>query len=301
MSGVLTPEEERALDAALGGAFDDVGDSDGGADEDAADSGSGDSDDAESDSDDSGGAAGDEGGSDDFGEAESDADEDELTPADMAAIAAFVGGDEDDASAASDSSDALAAAARAFLGTKAKKKKPAKAPKAAEPAEEEEPAEADAGPSDKQAKKLRRRRKQRERLKARRAEARAGSSSLPPTLYVRAFHGDLRKRDLAALVEAKLGAAAQIRLAGEKAGAATAFVELAPGSDAAAAAQTLNKLWAGGVQLTVKPALDKAGLATVVKGKAKKEPAAGKRKREVPDKKAKVKGSRRDTRKKGKK
>ncbi|KAH8060112.1 hypothetical protein JL722_5069 [Aureococcus anophagefferens] len=185
-------------------------------------------------------------------------DEDALLPEDERAINAFVGDDGDDDGEAdepdaSDGADGAAAPAPAPSG-------------GTRPLTEEE----------KREKKLARRKKQRDRLKAKKAEVREGSSNLPPTVYVRAFHGEFEKKDLRTVFDDAVGADAVARIrivGGADARSGAAFVEL---SDAAhvPAALALNRTAVGDLRISVKPALDKKGLETVVKRKAAKPRAA---------------------------
>lgn len=258
----LSKEEEEALEKALG-AFDEVDEDlveEEEEDEEAAEDAAAEDDaDAAEDADDA--SAADDGV----------VDEDALLPEDERAIDAFVGDDgDDDVSVASDSSAALARAARRFLG------------KGDEPDEAAAPAPAPSGGTrplteeEKREKKLARRKKQRDRLKAKKAEVREGSSALPPTVYVRAFHGEFEKKDLRAVFDDAVGADAVARIrivGGADARSGAAFVEL---SDAAhvPAALALDRTAVGDLRISVKPALDKRGLETIVKRKAAKPRAA---------------------------
>ena len=108
------------------------------------------------------------------------------------------------------------------------------------------------------------------------AEVREGSSNLPPTVYVRAFHGEFEKKDLRTVFDDAVGADAVARIrivGGADARSGAAFVEL---SDAAhvPAALALDRTAVGDLRISVKPALDKKGLETVVKRKAAKPRAA---------------------------
>ena len=148
-------------------------------------------------------------------------------------------------------------------------------------------------PADKQAKCKARRQRQRERAKAKKKELQKGGGG-PPTLFVRAFNGDLDRRELTKLAEATLGegAVTKVRAVGAPGKAASAYVELREGSVVSTSAQKLHKKQLpGGAQLSVKPALDKKGLEAVVKkgAKRKAEPSAkaeGKARRAVLKKKA---------------
>ena len=133
-------------------------------------------------------------------------------------------------------------------------------------------------PADKQAKCKARRQRQRERAKAKKKELQKGCGG-PPTLFVRAFNGDLDRRELTKLAEATLGegAVTKVRAVGAPGKAASAYVELREGSVVSTSAQKLHKKQLpGGAQLSVKPALDKKGLEAVVKkgAKRKAEPSA---------------------------
>ena len=260
----LSKEEEEALEKALG-AFDEVDEDlveeeedDEEAPEDAAAE-----DDAEAAEDADDASAADDGV----------VDEDALLPEDERAIAAFVGDDgDDDVSVASDSSAALARAARRFLG----KGEPDEADGAAAPAPAPGGGTRPLTEEEKREKKLARRKKQRDRLKAKKAEVREGSSNLPPTVYVRAFHGEFEKKDLRTVFDDAVGADAVARIrivGGADARSGAAFVEL---SDAAhvPAALALDRTAVGDLRISVKPALDKKGLETVVKRKAAKPRAA---------------------------
>ena len=260
----LSKEEEEALEKALG-AFDEVDEDlveeeedDEEAPEDAAAE-----DDAEAAEDADDASAADDGV----------VDEDALLPEDERAIDAFVGDDgDDDVSVASDSSAALARAARRFLG----KGEPDEADGAAAPAPAPGGGTRPLTEEEKREKKLARRKKQRDRLKAKKAEVREGSSNLPPTVYVRAFHGEFEKKDLRTVFDDAVGADAVARIrivGGADARSGAAFVEL---SDAAhvPAALALDRTAVGDLRISVKPALDKKGLETVVKRKAAKSRAA---------------------------
>ena len=260
----LSKEEEEALEKALG-AFDEVDEDlveeeedDEEAPEDAAAE-----DDAEAAEDADDASAADDGV----------VDEDALLPEDERAIDAFVGDDgDDDVSVASDSSAALARAARRFLG----KGEPDEADGAAAPAPAPGGGTRPLTEEEKREKKLARRKKQRDRLKAKKAEVREGSSNLPPTVYVRAFHGEFEKKDLRTVFDDAVGADAVARIrivGGADARSGAAFVEL---SDAAhvPAALALDRTAVGDLRISVKPALDKKGLETVVKRKAAKPRAA---------------------------
>ena len=207
----------------------------------------------------------------------SESDDDSLSPADLAAINAFVGNDEwsDAGSACSDDSGALAREVARFerahafgAGADADGADDAEAP----------PPQAKQEPADKQAKCKARRQRQRERAKAKKKELQKGSGG-PPTLFVRAFNGDLDRRELTKLAEATLGegAVTKVRAVGAPGKAASAYVELREGSVVSTSAQKLHKKQLpGGAQLSVKPALDKKGLEAVVKkgAKRKAEPSA---------------------------
>ena len=218
----------------------------------------------------------------------SESDDDSLSPADLAAINAFVGDAEwsDAGSACSDDSGALAREVARFershgFGNGADDDDDAAAPP---PAKQE--------PADKQAKCKARRQRQRERAKAKKKELQKGSGG-PPTLFVRAFNGDLDRRELTKLAEATLGegVVTKVRAVGAPGKAESAYVELRDGCAVATAAQRLHKKQLpSGAQLSVKPALDKKGLEAVVKKGAKRkapstEKAEGKR-RAVLKKKA---------------
>ena len=228
------------------------------------------------------------------GGAEDSEEDDELRPEDLAAIDAFVGGDNesDAASMGSDSSAALARAASQYLGDvdddvsddgapppqRARAKPAAKKP-AAKPAPRDADDAADAGagaPVDKQAKCKARRQRQRERAKAKQKERKAGPAGQAPTLFVRAFNGELDRRELTKLAEASLGGGVvtKVRAVGEDGGTTSVYIELQEGTPVREAAQKLHKKQlANGAQLSVKPALDKAGLEDVVRKKGKrKEP-----------------------------
>ena len=205
----------------------------------------------------------------------SEGDDDSLSPADLAAINAFVGNDEwsDAGSACSDDSGALAREVARFershgFGAGADDDDAAAAPP---PPPKQEPA-------DKQAKCKARRQRQRERAKAKKKELQKGSGG-PPTLFVRAFNGDLDRRELTKLAEATLGegVVTKVRAVGAPGKAESAYVELRDGCVVATAAQRLHKKQLpSGAQLSVKPALDKKGLEAVVKkgAKRKAEPSA---------------------------
>ena len=205
----------------------------------------------------------------------SESDDDSLSPADLAAINAFVGNDEwsDAGSACSDDSGALAREVARFershgFGAGADDDDAAAAPP---PPPKQEPA-------DKQAKCKARRQRQRERAKAKKKELQKGSGG-PPTLFVRAFNGDLDRRELTKLAEATLGegVVTKVRAVGAPGKAESAYVELRDGCAVATAAQRLHKKQLpSGAQLSVKPALDKKGLEAVVKkgAKRKAEPSA---------------------------
>ena len=202
-------------------------------------------------------------------------DDDSLSPADLAAINAFVGNDEwsDAGSACSDDSGALAREVARFershgFGAGADDDDAAAAP----------PPQAKQEPADKQAKCKARRQRQRERAKAKKKELQKGSGG-PPTLFVRAFNGDLDRRELTKLAEATLGegVVTKVRAVGAPGKAESAYVELRDGCVVATAAQKLHKKQLpSGAQLSVKPALDKRGLEAVVKkgAKRKAEPSA---------------------------
>ena len=260
----LSKEEEEALEKALG-AFDEVDEDlveEEEEDEEAAEDAAAE-DDAEAAEDADDASAADDGV----------VDEDALLPEDERAIDAFVGDDgDDDVSVASDSSAALARAARRFLG----KGEPDEADGAAAPAPAPGGGTRPLTEEEKREKKLARRKKQRDRLKAKKAEVREGSSALPPTVYVRAFHGEFEKKDLRTVFDDAVGADAVARIrivGGADARSGAAFVEL---SDAAhvPAALALDRTAVGDLRISVKPALDKKGLETVVKRKAAKPRAA---------------------------
>ena len=222
----------------------------------------------------------------------SEGDDDSLSPADLAAINAFVGNDEwsDAGSACSDDSGALAREVARFerahaFGAGADADGSDDDADAPPPQQKQEPA-------DKQAKCKARRQRQRERAKAKKKELQKGSGG-PPTLFVRAFNGDLDRRELTKLAEATLGegVVTKVRAVGAPGKAESAYVELRDGCVVATAAQRLHKKQLpSGAQLSVKPALDKKGLEAVVKKGAKRkapstEKAQGKR-RAVLKKKA---------------
>ena len=208
----------------------------------------------------------------------SESDDDSLSPADLAAINAFVGNDEwsDAGSACSDESGALAREVARFershgFGASADADDADDEAAAPPPPPKQEPA-------DKQAKCKARRQRQRERAKAKKKELQQGGGG-PPTLFVRAFNGDLDRRELTKLAEATLGegAVTKVRAVGAPGKAASAYVELREGSVVSTSAQKLHKKQLpGGAQLSVKPALDKKGLEAVVKkgAKRKAEPSA---------------------------
>ena len=208
----------------------------------------------------------------------SESDDDSLSPADLAAINAFVGNDEwsDAGSACSDDSGALAREVARFershgFGASADADDADDEAAAPPPPPKQEPA-------DKQAKCKARRQRQRERAKAKKKELQKGSGG-PPTLFVRAFNGDLDRRELTKLAEATLGegVVTKVRAVGAPGKAASAYVELREGSVVSTSAQKLHKKQLpGGAQLSVKPALDKKGLEAVVKkgAKRKAEPSA---------------------------
>ena len=214
-------------------------------------------------------------------------DDDSLSPADLAAINAFVGDDEwsDAGSACSDSSGALAREVSRFERSHGFGAGADDDDAAAPPQQKQEPA-------DKQAKCKARRQRQRERAKAKKKELQKGSGG-PPTLFVRAFNGDLDRRELTKLAEATLGegVVTKVRAVGAPGKAESAYVELRDGCAVATSAQKLHKKQLpSGAQLSVKPALDKKGLEAVVKKGAKRkapstEKAQGKR-RAVLKKKA---------------
>ena len=205
----------------------------------------------------------------------SESDDDSLSPADLAAINAFVGDEEwsDAGSACSDDSGALAREVARFershgFGAGADDDDAAAAP----------PPQAKQEPADKQAKCKARRQRQRERAKAKKKELQKGSGG-PPTLFVRAFNGDLDRRELTKLAEATLGegVVTKVRAVGAPGKAESAYVELREDCAVATAAQRLHKKQLpSGAQLSVKPALDKKGLEAVVKkgAKRKAEPSA---------------------------
>ena len=217
----------------------------------------------------------------------SESDDDSLSPADLAAINAFVGDAEwsDAGSACSDDSGALAREVARFERAHAFGAGADDDDAAAPPQQKQEPA-------DKQAKCKARRQRQRERAKAKKKELQKGSGG-PPTLFVRAFNGDLDRRELTKLAEATLGegVVTKVRAVGAPGKAESAYVELRDGCAVATAAQKLHKKQLpSGAQLSVKPALDKKGLEAVVKKGAKRkapstEKAQGKR-RAVLKKKA---------------
>ena len=208
----------------------------------------------------------------------SESDDDSLSPADLAAINAFVGDEEwsDAGSACSDDSGALAREVARFershgFGASADADDADDEAAAPPPPPKQEPA-------DKQAKCKARRQRQRERAKAKKKELQQGGGG-PPTLFVRAFNGDLDRRELTKLAEATLGegAVTKVRAVGAPGKAASAYVELREGSVVSTSAQKLHKKQLpGGAQLSVKPALDKKGLEAVVKkgAKRKAEPSA---------------------------
>ena len=203
----------------------------------------------------------------------SESDDDSLSPADLAAINAFVGDDEwsDAGSACSDSSGALAREVSRFERSHGFGAGADDDDAAAPPQQKQEPA-------DKQAKCKARRQRQRERAKAKKKELQKGSGG-PPTLFVRAFNGDLDRRELTKLAEATLGegVVTKVRAVGAPGKAESAYVELRDGCAVATAAQRLHKKQLpSGAQLSVKPALDKKGLEAVVKkgAKRKAEPSA---------------------------
>ena len=205
-------------------------------------------------------------------------DDDSLSPADLAAINAFVGDAEwsDAGSACSDDSGALAREVARFershgFGASADADDADDEAAAPPPPPKQEPA-------DKQAKCKARRQRQRERAKAKKKELQKGSGG-PPTLFVRAFNGDLDRRELTKLAEATLGegVVTKVRAVGAPGKAESAYVELRDGCVVATAAQRLHKKQLpSGAQLSVKPALDKRGLEAVVKkgAKRKAEPSA---------------------------
>ena len=217
----------------------------------------------------------------------SESDDDSLSPADLAAINAFVGDDEwsDAGSACSDSSGALAREVSRFershgfgAGADANADSEDEDAAAAAPPPKAKQEQGAAAPADKQAKCKARRQRQRERAKAKKKELQQGGGG-PPTLFVRAFNGDLDRRELTKLAEATLGegAVTKVRAVGAPGKAASAYVELREGSVVSTSAQKLHKKQLpGGAQLSVKPALDKKGLEAVVKkgAKRKAEPSA---------------------------
>ena len=222
----------------------------------------------------------------------SESDDDSLSPADLAAINAFVGNDEwsDAGSACSDDSGALAREVARFerahaFGAGADADDADDEAAAPPPPPKQEPA-------DKQAKCKARRQRQRERAKAKKKELQKGSGG-PPTLFVRAFNGDLDRRELTKLAEATLGegVVTKVRAVGAPGKAESAYVELRDDCAVSTSAQRLHKKQLpSGAQLSVKPALDKKGLEAVVKKGAKRkapstEKAQGKR-RAVLKKKA---------------
>ena len=203
----------------------------------------------------------------------SESDDDSLSPADLAAINAFVGDAEwsDAGSACSDDSGALAREVARFERSHGFGAGADDEDAAAPPQQKQEPA-------DKQAKCKARRQRQRERAKAKKKELQKGSGG-PPTLFVRAFNGDLDRRELTKLAEATLGegVVTKVRAVGAPGKAESAYVELRDGCAVATAAQRLHKKQLpSGAQLSVKPALDKKGLEAVVKkgAKRKAEPSA---------------------------
>ena len=203
----------------------------------------------------------------------SESDDDSLSPADLAAINAFVGNDEwsDAGSACSDDSGALAREVARFERSHGFGAGADDDDAAAPPQQKQEPA-------DKQAKCKARRQRQRERAKAKKKELQKGSGG-PPTLFVRAFNGDLDRRELTKLAEATLGegVVTKVRAVGAPGKAESAYVELRDGCAVATSAQKLHKKQLpSGAQLSVKPALDKKGLEAVVKkgAKRKAEPSA---------------------------
>ena len=203
----------------------------------------------------------------------SESDDDSLSPADLAAINAFVGDAEwsDAGSACSDDSGALAREVARFERSHGFGAGADDDDAAAPPQQKQEPA-------DKQAKCKARRQRQRERAKAKKKELQKGSGG-PPTLFVRAFNGDLDRRELTKLAEATLGegVVTKVRAVGAPGKAESAYVELRDGCVVATAAQKLHKKQLpSGAPLSVKPALDKRGLEAVVKkgAKRKAEPSA---------------------------
>ena len=217
----------------------------------------------------------------------SEGDDDSLSPEDLAAINAFVGNDEwsDAGSACSDDSGALAREVARFERSHGFGAGADDEDAAAPPQQKQEPA-------DKQAKCKARRQRQRERAKAKKKELQKGSGG-PPTLFVRAFNGDLDRRELTKLAEATLGegVVTKVRAVGAPGKAESAYVELRDDCAVSTSAQRLHKKQLpSGAQLSVKPALDKKGLEAVVKKGAKRkapstEKAQGKR-RAVLKKKA---------------
>ena len=203
----------------------------------------------------------------------SESDDDSLSPADLAAINAFVGDAEwsDAGSACSDDSGALAREVARFERSHGFGAGADDEDAAAPPQQKQEPA-------DKQAKCKARRQRQRERAKAKKKELQKGSGG-PPTLFVRAFNGDLDRRELTKLAEATLGegVVTKVRAVGAPGKAESAYVELRDDCAVATSAQKLHKKQLpSGAQLSVKPALDKKGLEAVVKkgAKRKAEPSA---------------------------
>ena len=208
----------------------------------------------------------------------SESDDDSLSPADLAAINAFVGDAEwsDAGSACSDDSGALAREVARFerahaFGAGADADDADDEAAAPPPPPKQEPA-------DKQAKCKARRQRQRERAKAKKKELQKGSGG-PPTLFVRAFNGDLDRRELTKLAEATLGegVVTKVRAVGAPGKAESAYVELRDDCAVSTSAQRLHKKQLpSGAQLSVKPALDKKGLEAVVKkgAKRKAEPSA---------------------------
>jgi len=207
----------------------------------------------------------------------SESDDDSLSPADLTAINAFVGNDEwsDAGSACSDDSGALAREVARFERAHGFGAAGADSDDDADAAP---PPPAKQEPADKQAKCKARRQRQRERAKAKKKELQKGSGG-PPTLFVRAFNGDLDRRELTKLAEATLGegVVTKVRAVGAPGKAESAYVELREDCVVATAAQRLHKKQLpSGAQLSVKPALDKKGLEAVVKkgAKRKAEPSA---------------------------
>ena len=203
----------------------------------------------------------------------SESDDDSLSPADLAAINAFVGDAEwsDAGSACSDDSGALAREVARFERSHGFGAGADDEDAAAPPQQKQEPA-------DKQAKCKARRQRQRERAKAKKKELQKGSGG-PPTLFVRAFNGDLDRRELTKLAEATLGegVVTKVRAVGAPGKAESAYVELREDCAVSTSAQRLHKKQLpSGAQLSVKPALDKRGLEAVVKkgAKRKAEPSA---------------------------